>query len=956
MTTKTEKEKKEWSKLVDSVYDEIGRCLIHIEHGLFSANRAEALHAKVLQLIPKKVTLTDTPSIGFGVRGNGLVMLINPDFFLKTLSSTPLRSSALRLAEQHVFLMHPFRQRNFQFQQFENQGEYHQRLFHICAALEANDFISGYEELSDALDANDFSDTTIPKAASAETLYHMLLPLWKEMQDEIEKADSKQKAPDFSATSAPQSATEIHAFLARNSPSDQRHWDGEKTFDQNGIEQSQEAIDPLTWELLEAEVERILLMARETLDLGKIKSLPKDLQGRLDGILDKYNLKGTPPELAKAAEDEIGAIIVQMMLKDPFFGQFISGCVRQVTDTIPTAGVAVLKKYVALLVNPHFFMKELKNRAERAAVLKHEALHIMLKHIIQMRNPKFPNKRLYNIAADLEVNQYIGHPWKLPNGAILLTSFPKLKLPPNDVAETYYKLLQEEVDKNPNSQASKAIRGMCNGDGHEGGGHSDHRGWEEGQSLTGNEAGGNPQGNLNGGINAAGDAELDAHELDIERQVQQARDSLSSKQAGSIPGRFVKLLNDWMKARQPSVDWKRELRLFVSSNPSTTAKKSVRKKNKRYVHWLRQSLKVERVSADVINQIARRQADLLPKITWKMLPSEIANNICERRPSLSALRKENEVIPWAKIPLFNVLQIQTLFADSKWPSWDDISDRELFRLKMLRTPLDPDQLPVDLFVVVSKEYPKLLPEVTWDHFGVTKKREVQKQYPHLKGLEQPIWGLLPAELIVWLQQQQPDLFTLSWKDIPPQLFVRLPFYQLEGDQPYRIDRFLKRTLPGLKKERDMPKVLIIIDTSGSVSDKDIEYLFAEIDAIHKLGTEVHILQVDTRPCLYFKYVGEKPVAGRGGTLFEPAMVWLNNAREGVKIKVKHPDSKTLQDEIVKLRVDGAIYLTDGYAPTPVTKPYCRLMWVITPENATDQYVKDWEHSSQVIHLPPYKNR
>ena len=142
-----------------------------------------------------------------------------------------------------------------------------------------------------------------------------------------------------------------------------------------------------------------------------------------------------------------------------------------------------------------------------------------------------------------------------------------------------------------------------------------------------------------------------------------------------------------------------------------------------------------------------------------------------------------------------------------------------------------------------------------------------------------------------------------------------------------------------------------------MSDTDIEYLFAEIDAIHKLGAEVHVLQVDTRPVLYFKYVGEKPVAGRGGTLFEPAMVWMNQAKEGgVDIKVKCPDSTKLVTETVKLKVDGAIYLTDGYAPTPTTKPYCRLMWVITPVNATDEYVKNWEHSSAVIHLPPYNKR
>ena len=55
----------------------------------------------------------------------------------------------------------------------------------------------------------------------------------------------------------------------------------------------------------------------------------------------------------------------------------------------------------------YFFHGNLANLAERC-VLKHEA-YVMLKHIFQIRDPNLPIN-LYNIAADIEVNQYIGHP------------------------------------------------------------------------------------------------------------------------------------------------------------------------------------------------------------------------------------------------------------------------------------------------------------------------------------------------------------------------------------------------------------------------------------------------------------------------------------------------------------------------------------------------------------------
>ena len=101
----------------------------------------------------------------------------------------------------------------------------------------------------------------------------------------------------------------------------------------------------------------------------------------------------------------------------------------ELTDAIPTAGVVLLKKHILLVVNPTFLMKELTDIGERGAVLKHEALHIILKHIIQIRNPTFTDKNLYNIAADLEVNQYIGSPWTLPTSGIVLHLFKELNLP-----------------------------------------------------------------------------------------------------------------------------------------------------------------------------------------------------------------------------------------------------------------------------------------------------------------------------------------------------------------------------------------------------------------------------------------------------------------------------------------------------------------------------------------------
>lgn len=918
---------KTWEKLCRKIYEEIDRCIIHMETGLFSANRSEALHAKVLQLLPKKITRTGTFSLAFSFGKSGLAILINPDYFLKTLQTIKQRSSALRHIEQHVFLFHPKRERDFRFLCQNEEQKFHPKLYQLAAEIEANSFISGYEELNHSITAKTFKNLSIPKAASAETIYYHLRSSWEEDPNSL-----------------------LH-FQTHQCPCDQRHWQGENSFDEDGAFQQAEQIDSYTWQLLHREIDRILIVARETLDVGALKNLPKDLQGQLDGILSKYDLRYTDPKIADKAQKEIDAILVKMLLLDPFFGQFLSGCVRQITDTIETAGVAVLRKYVALMINPNFFMKELKNRSERTAVLKHEALHIMLKHILQMRNSKFANKMLYNIAADLEVNQYIGSPWKLPKGAILLSTFPEFNLPENDVAETYYKLLQKEADKlqgmggssgklNPSQKRLKDILDSSAPMG----GHSDHEAWGDPSDNS----------NLNNGINSASDIELESHSLDIERQVKQALDSLNSKQAGKVPGHFLKLLDEWIKARQPAIDWRKELRLFVSSNPSTTIKKTYRKKNKRYFNWLKESLKTTSISADAINLLAHKNPKRLPKLLWKDIPSEIQDSILKQRSKL-ANYSPNDEIDWTLIPYFGIWQLQKAFPDLDWPTWSDFTESQLRQISLIRIPLDPHKLPIDIIIVIAHHYSYLLPHIDWEIFNPVKQRDIKKTHPYLQQIEYPVWNLLPSEIIIYLHKNNPELFShLSWNNVPGSMMSQFPYFHL-GPQPFRVVRKIPRSIPGTKKVKNLPKILVIIDTSGSVSDRDIEYLFAEIDEMHRIGAEVHILQADTRPCLYFRYVGEKPLAGRGGTQFDPALQWINQTRfEGSEIIVKRQGSNP-EKELVQQRFDGAIYLTDGYAATPTVKPYCRLMWVLTPDGS-DKDVKACVYPSSIVRLPSYKDR
>ena len=59
--------------------------------------------------------------------------------------------------------------------------------------------------------------------------------------------------------------------------------------------------------------------------------------------------------------------------------------------------------------------------------------------------------------------------------------------------------------------------------------------------------------------------------------------------------------------------------------------------------------------------------------------------------------------------LIPLLAFHHIYQDFKnqytWPTWNDVSDRILARLKLMRTSLDPRVLPTDIWGTLAKEYP-----------------------------------------------------------------------------------------------------------------------------------------------------------------------------------------------------------------------------------------------------------
>jgi len=249
-------------------------------------------------------------------------------------------------------------------------------------------------------------------------------------------------------------------------------------------------------------------------------------------------------------QDQVARTTKSLIFAEPFYGLFLIGINKKYTDTIPTAGVSKHGIGMQLTINTEFY----NNLSEdhRYGLIKHELLHIAFGHLI-MRD-LYSNHKLFNIAADLEINQYILES-KLPEGGLLLSSFPELNLPVKAGTKVYYDLLQQAKDDGTCPSLDNLMNEM-NGDS-----PYCHSTWDEFDDLS--------------------EADKKLVQKQIEHQLKESAEQTVKKQ-GTIPGELADLIRRLMHIEPPKFDWKAYLRRFIGNSSIVYTKKLRRKYNKRY--------------------------------------------------------------------------------------------------------------------------------------------------------------------------------------------------------------------------------------------------------------------------------------------------------------------------------------------------------------------------------------
>jgi predicted metal-dependent peptidase len=190
-------------------------------------------------------------------------------------------------------------------------------------------------------------------------------------------------------------------------------------------------------------------------------------------------------------------------------------------------------------------------------------------------------------------------------------------------------------------------------------------------------------------------------------------------------------------------------------------------------------------------------------------------------------------------------------------------------------------------------------EVNEDFAKNTVKKALEKAVEKCGGA-----GNVPSDVQAALNKLRKS--SVNWKQQLRRFFCRYGKFSKINTRKRRNRRF--GLLVSGKKVKPHTHIAIAVDTSGSVSDDELEQFFSEIKKIHANGVKMTIIEADCVIKNMYEYDPKKPVqiSGRGGTAYMPAI-----------------------QRATELEVDGLIYFGDGdIFNETLIKPKFPVLWAL----------------------------
>ena len=271
-------------------------------------------------------------------------------------------------------------------------------------------------------------------------------------------------------------------------------------------------------------------------------------------------------------QDSLSKTSKDLMLKEPYYGFFLLMLHKSWSNQLPTAGVCKNGINFQLMINEKFWTD--LSEDHKLGLLKHELLHIAFQHLTTFT--MFSDKKMANIAMDMEINQYIDGHW-LPEGGIDINDYADLNLDRRAGSRYYYdKLKQAQQNKKDTGSCGddnmdKLLDGMEQGqcqitigkasgrDGDTEVNVPDHK-WEEFEDMP--------------------DAEKKLIEKQLQRVLTEAKEQ-TIKKRGYVPGEISGLIK-LDEVIPPKFNWKNYIKRFTGISTKIFTRKLRRKENKRY--------------------------------------------------------------------------------------------------------------------------------------------------------------------------------------------------------------------------------------------------------------------------------------------------------------------------------------------------------------------------------------
>jgi predicted metal-dependent peptidase len=256
-------------------------------------------------------------------------------------------------------------------------------------------------------------------------------------------------------------------------------------------------------------------------------------------------------------DESLGRITKDLMFTEPFYGLLLVAMNKTWTTRLKTAGVTVTGITFSLAINPNYW--DGLSDIQKKGLLKHELMHIAFFHLTDFSH--LTDRKIANWAMDIEINQYIEPTW-LPEGGLLPSTFPELKLKEKEGTRYYYDKLKDLSDEIKEKIKSAIENGELQVT------------LPDGTEITLSEHDWSEIEGLDEGTQKVIREQTAGIIKDIADQVEKAR--------GTVPGEMKDIIEALKNVPPPKFDWRGYMRRFVGKSVKIYTKKSRRKLSKRY--------------------------------------------------------------------------------------------------------------------------------------------------------------------------------------------------------------------------------------------------------------------------------------------------------------------------------------------------------------------------------------